>query len=182
MGKYEERWSGNFRELIVKSINKSDVGEYCVEARGTTQKAKLSITADKNQTTTALRSKAGPRKELVAEKKSAKVAAPKMTVSKVENTDAFSKTPTSIDGKDGGIEVFECTMKDASAPCDWYRNNKKIESANFSILKRRGSFSDQSKENAIFLALEKAKKSNKKWIRHPNYLNLWIMNSDYVAA
>ena len=59
---------------------------------------------------------------------------------------------------------------------------------NFSIpvgdlgLKRRGSFSDQSKENAIFLALEKAKKSNKKWIRHPNYLNLWIMNPDYVAA
>ena len=49
-------------------------------------------------------------------------------------------------------------------------------------LKRRGSVVDNSKENAILLALEKAKKSNKKWIRHPNYLNLWIMNPDYVAA
>jgi len=238
--KYEERWVGNFRELVVKNINKADVGEYSVQARGTTQKAKLSTTADKTQTTTALRSKAGPRKELVAEKKATKVAAPKMTVTKVQNTDAFSKAPQSIDGKDGGIEVFECTMKDASAPCDWYRNNKKIEAANYSILKyeasvdganrklivknirrqdvgeyvcksgesavtikltvgargasgatlkvgdlglkRRGSFSNQSKENAIFLALEKAKKSNKKWIRHPNYLNLWIMNPDFVAA
>ena len=50
-------------------------------------------------------------------------------------------------------------------------------------LKRRGSFTgDRSKEGAILAALEKAKASNKKWIRHPNYLNLWIMNPDYVAA
>ena len=50
-------------------------------------------------------------------------------------------------------------------------------------LKRRGSFAgDRSKEGAILAALEKAKASNKKWIRHPNYLNLWIMNPDYVAA
>lgn len=56
-----------------------------------------------------------------------------MTVTKVQNTDAFSKAPQSIDGKDGGIEVFECTMKDASAPCDWYRNNKKIEAANYRL-------------------------------------------------
>merc|ERR1712157_500786 len=39
------------------------------------------------------------------------------------------------DGKDGGIEVFTCTLKNASDNCVWYRNNKKIESANFSILK-----------------------------------------------
>ena len=58
--KYEERWSGNFRELVVKNINKSDVGEYSVEARGSTQKSKLSIASDKSQTTSSLRSKAGP--------------------------------------------------------------------------------------------------------------------------
>ena len=68
---------------------------------------------------------------MVAEKKATKVAAPKMSVTPAENTDAFAKVPQSIDGKDGGIEVFECTMKDASAKCEWYRNNKKIESANF---------------------------------------------------
>ena len=58
--KYEERWSGNFRELVVKNISSSDVGEYKVEARGSTQSAKLSITKDKSQTTSALRAKAGP--------------------------------------------------------------------------------------------------------------------------
>ena len=58
--KYEERWSGNFRELVVKNINKSDVGEYSVQAKGSTQKSKLSIVSDKSQTTSSLRSKAGP--------------------------------------------------------------------------------------------------------------------------
>ena len=58
--KFEERWDGNFRELVVKNINAKDCGEYRVEARGSSQSAKLSITKDKNQTTTALRAKAGP--------------------------------------------------------------------------------------------------------------------------
>ena len=62
--KYEERWSGNFRELIVKNISQGDCGDYSVEARGAKQSAKLSIVKDKNQTTSALRSKAGPRKEI----------------------------------------------------------------------------------------------------------------------
>ena len=58
--KYEERWSGNFRELVVKNINKADVGEYSVEAKGAKQAAKLTIVTDKSQTTSSLRSKAGP--------------------------------------------------------------------------------------------------------------------------
>ena len=62
--KYEERWSGNFRELIVKNISQADCGDYSVEARGAKQSAKLSIVKDKNQTTSALRAKAGPRKEI----------------------------------------------------------------------------------------------------------------------
>lgn len=241
--KYEERWSGNFRELVVKNIAQGDCGDYSVECRGTKQTAKLSIVKDKNQTTTALRAKAGPRKEMVASAKAKPVGrgAPKMMVTPSENTDAFQTCPKSMNGKDQGIEVFECVMKDASAECKWFKGSQEINSANFSILKyetvvdganrklivknirrqdvgeyscksgeskvtikltvgaqgasgsaltvgdlglkRRGSFAgDRSKEGAIMAALEKAKASNKKWIRHPNYLNLWIMNPDYVAA
>jgi uncharacterized protein YodC (DUF2158 family) len=240
--KYEERWSGNFRELIVKNISQGDCGDYSVEARGAKQSAKLSIVKDKNQTTSALRAKAGPRKEIApTAAKAVGRGAPKMMVTAAENTDAFATCPKSVNGKDAGIEVFECVMKDASAECKWFKGSQEINSANFSILKyetvanganrklivknirrqdvgeysaksgeskvtvkltvgaqsssgsaltvgdlglkRRGSFAgDRSKEGAILAALEKAKASNKKWIRHPNYLNLWIMNPDYVAA
>ena len=48
--------------------------------------------------------------------------------------------------------------------------------------KRRGSVSDRSKEAAVMAALAKAKLENRRWIRHPNYLNLWIQNPDYVKA
>merc|ERR1711990_351052 len=125
--KFEERWDGNFRELVVKNINSNDCGEYRVEARGSSQSAKLSITKDKNQTTTALRAKAGPRKELSGASKTVKKVA--------ANTDAFAKVPKSLNGKDGGIEVFECELKDASASCQWYKGNTKIDSSSFSILK-----------------------------------------------
>ena len=90
---------------------------------------------------------------MVAEKKATKVASPKMTVTPAENTDAFSKVPKSIDGKDGGIEVFECTMKDASAKCEWYRNNKKIESANFRLAKAFPSVWISKPENSAVLYL-----------------------------
>lgn len=240
--KFEERWSGNFRELIVKNISQADCGDYSVEAKGTKQTSKLSIVKDKNQTTSALRSKAGPRKEIApTAAKAVGRGAPKMMVTEAENTDAFATCPKSINGKDSGIEVFECTMKNASADCKWFKGSQEVNSANFSILKyetvvdgatrklivknirrqdvgeysvksgeskctvkltvgaqsasgaaltvgdlglkRRGSFAgDRGKESAILAALEKAKLSNKKWIRHPNYLNLWIMNPDYVAA
>merc|ERR1712131_555885 len=226
--KYEERWSGNFRELIVKNISQGDCGDYSVEARGAKQSAKLSIVKDKNQTTSALRSKAGPRKEIApTQAKAVGRGAPKMMVTAAENTDAFQTCPKSVNGKDAGIEVFECVMKDASAECKWFKGSQEINSANRKLivknirrqdvgeysaksgeskvtvkltvgaqsasgstltvgdlgLKRRGSFAgDRAKEGAILAALEKAKASNKKWIRHPNYLNLWIMNPDYVAA
>merc|ERR1712168_1637762 len=109
--KYEERWSGNFRELIVKNISQGDCGDYSVEARGAKQSAKLSIVKDKNQTTSALRAKAGPRKEIApTAAKAVGRGAPKMMVTAAEN-------------------------KDASAECKWFKGSQEINSANFSILK-----------------------------------------------
>merc|ERR1711990_106354 len=210
----------------------SDVGEYKVEARGSTQSAKLSITKDKSQTTSALRAKAGPRKELSVQSKTVKKAS--------QNTEAFAKVPKSLNGKDSGIEVFEAELKDPSAQCTWYKGNTKIDSSSFSILKyecvsngaqrklivkniRRqdvGEYQCKVGSSAVTVkltvgakkadgsamtvgdlglkkkaiinhndtaallasALEKAKSTNKKWVRHPNYYNLWIMNPDYVQA
>ena len=52
-------------------------------------------------------------------------------VTAAENTDAFQTCPKSVNGKDAGIEVFECVMKDASAECKWFKGSQEINSANF---------------------------------------------------
>ena len=61
----------------------------------------------------------------------AKPPPPVIEIAPAENTDAFANTPTSISGKEGGIEVFECEMKDAAATCDWYKGDTKIDSSSF---------------------------------------------------
>ena len=40
--KYEERWSGDYRQLMVKNITDKDLCEYSVEAKGEKSSAKLS--------------------------------------------------------------------------------------------------------------------------------------------
>ena len=56
-----------------------------------------------------------------------------MMVTAAENTDAFATCPKSVNGKDAGIEVFECVMKDASAECKWFKGSQEINSANFRL-------------------------------------------------
>jgi hypothetical protein len=44
--------------------------------------------------------------------------------------------------------------------------------------KRRGSVVDKNKEGQLLAALQKT--AHMKWIRHQDYLNLWIINPNYV--
>ena len=104
---------------------------------------------------------------------------------------AVSSSGATLKGKSTCCLYFSSILGDLKTFIIWLKTTKVnrffiLSSNKCSVgdlgLKRRGSVVDNSKENAILVALEKAKKSNKKWIRHPNYLNLWIMNPDYVAA
>lgn len=221
--KFEERNVDDRAMLIVKNITNNEFTKYTAESRGEKCEAKLSQEG-----------KSAPVMKPAAR---AKPPPPVIEIAPAENTDAFANSPTSISGKEGGIEVFECEMKDAAATCDWYKGDTKIDSSSFSILKfeavvdgakrklivkninrkdageysaksgessvsvklsiggarggglavaampkRRGSVSDRSKEAAVMAALAKAKERNQMWIRHPNYLNLWIQNPDFVKA
>lgn len=47
-------------------------------------------------------------------------------------------------------------------------------------IKRRGSVVDKNKEAGLLKALQRAN-ATYKWIRHPDYLNLWIINPGFAA-
>jgi hypothetical protein len=48
-------------------------------------------------------------------------------------------------------------------------------------MKRRGSVVDKNKEAGLLRALTKAS-ATYKWIRHPDYMNLWIVNPNFVQV
>jgi len=49
------------------------------------------------------------------------------------------------------------------------------------MMKRRGSKVDANKEHVLKRAMDKSS-SNYKWIRHPDYLNLWIINPNWCPV
>lgn len=66
---------------------------------------------------------------------------------------------------------------DVGAP---QQNSLQVRGLNLGM-KRRGSVVDKNKEAGLLRALTKAS-ATYKWIRHPDYMNLWIVNPNFVQV
>ena len=100
----------------------------------------------------------------------AKAPPPMIVTEPAENDEAFSVKPANITGRPGGIEVFECELKDASAQCDWYKGNDKIDSQSFRYFIKKAFILD------IF-SIKKTRKARKNWILKDNWIICWRRGS-----